>query len=73
MQHVNVMPKVQGPKVQGTPKVLPELCKNLEAALCEQASNDPDMFLVSREGKSLPAHKCVLTLFSPGKYRIKIN
>ena len=47
-------------------KVLPELCKNLEAALCQQASNDPDMFLVSREGKSLPAHKCVLTLFSPG-------
>ena len=65
MQH-GKMPKVQGAKVQGMPKVLPELCKNLEAALCEQASNDPDMFLISREGKSLPAHKCVLTLFSPG-------
>ena len=49
----------------GKTKILPELWKNLEAALCQQASNDPDMFLVSREGKSLPAHKCVLTLFSP--------
>merc|ERR1719402_1373767 len=65
MQH-DIMPKVKGAKVQGMPKVLPELYKNLEAALCEQASNDPDMFLISREGKSLPAHKCVLTLFSPG-------
>jgi hypothetical protein len=56
-----MVPGEQGSKMARDP----ELAQRLEAALAVQAALQPDMFLVSREGRALPAHKCVLGLFSP--------
>ena len=43
----------------------PELSLRLEAALGVQAQLEADVYLVSREGRQVPAHRSVLTLFCP--------
>jgi len=43
----------------------PDLCVRLEEAVKLQAREEPDMYLVSREGDKIPAHRSVMSLFSP--------
>jgi len=43
----------------------PELSLRLEAALGVQAQLEADVYLVSREGRQVPAHRSVLALFCP--------
>ena len=43
----------------------PELSSRLLEALSLQAQQEPDLYLVSREGRRVPAHRCVLALYTP--------
>jgi len=43
----------------------PDLSERLVEAVKLQAREDPDMYLVGREGTKIPAHRSVLSLFSP--------
>jgi len=43
----------------------PELDKRLYDAVKFQAKLEPDMYFVSREGTKVPAHRSVISLFSP--------